>query len=258
MHAAEPKTLPRFRDLLLHLAGREVRSKHRWTVLGWTWPLTRQLVQLGVLVFVFGALFDLGIENYAVFLFTGLVAFNWFSSGVADAASSLVTRRHFVFQPRFPSAVLPAVSVAVPFLDVLLALPVLVAMLLATGGLHAGALLLLPLLAIQLVLMCGLGWLVAAATVYLRDVPNVVLVGLTLLFYMTPVFYGLEHVPRDLQRVLQANPLTTLIEAYRAVLLGQSGPEPVAVAIVAAGSVALAATGLAVFRRLEPGFVDTL
>jgi lipopolysaccharide transport system permease protein len=246
------------RELVLHLASREISSKHRLTLLGWTWPLARQLAQLAVLVFIFSAVFDLGINNYPVFVFSGLLAYTWFSAGLIEAASSLLSQRPFVFQPRFPTAVVPVVAVTVPFVDVLLALPVLLVMLVATGDLGWPALLLPPLLAIQLLLMCGLAWLCAAGTVYLRDVPNVVLVGLTLLFYVTPVFYSLEDVPEKYRWVLELNPLATLIEGYRAVLIGEAAPGALKLLLVCAASAAIAALGLLVFRRLQPGFVDEL
>ena len=245
-------------ELIVHLARRQVSSKHRWTLLGWTWPLVRQLAQLAVLVFVFSAVFDLGIENYPVFVFTGIVAYSWFSSGASAASTSLLDQRHLVFQPRFPTAVLPIVALAVPMLDVLLALPVLLAMLVATGDLHPTALLLPPLLLVQLILMCGIAWLTAAATVHLRDVPNAVTVAVLLLFYITPVFYPLDRVPERYQWILELNPLTTLIEAYRDVLLDQRVPDGGAIAIVTLASAALAAAGLLLFRRLRPGFVDEL
>jgi lipopolysaccharide transport system permease protein len=246
------------RELVLHLASREISSTHRLTLLGWTWPLARQLAQLAVLVFIFSAVFDLGIDNYPVFVFSGLLAYTWFSAGLIGAASSLLSQRHFVFQPRFPTAVVPVVAVTVPFVDVLLALPVLLVMLVAAGDLGWSALLLPSLLVIQLLLMCGLAWLCAAGTVYLRDVPNVVLVGLTLLFYVTPVFYSLERVPEKYRWVLELNPLATLIEGYRAVLIGEAAPGALKLLLLCAASAAIAALGLLVFRRLQPSFVDEL
>jgi lipopolysaccharide transport system permease protein len=245
-------------ELVLHLARRELNTRHRWTVLGWAWPLARVLAQLAVLVFVFGSVFDLGIENYPVFVFSGIIAFSWFSSGLADATYSLLAQRHLVFQPGFPTAVVPVVSVAVPFVDVLMALPVLIVMLAVSGDLGPTALLFLPLLAIQFVMMCGLGWLTSALTVYLRDVPNIVTVGLTLLFYVTPVFYSLARVPEEQRWILELNPLGALIESYRWALLGDAFPGTVQFCAAVGGSFAIAVVGLLVFRRLRPGFVDEL
>jgi ABC-type polysaccharide/polyol phosphate export permease len=150
------------------------------------------------------------------------------------------------------------VAVAVPLVDVLMALPVLLAMLVGSGSLAATALLLPLLLAVQLVLMCGFAWACAAAAVYLRDVPQLVLVALTLLWYMTPVFYSIDSVPERYRWVFDLNPLATLIEAYRAVLIGDPGPSVLGVAAVSAVSVAIAVAGLLMFRRLEHGFVDEL
>jgi lipopolysaccharide transport system permease protein len=245
-------------ELVLHLARRELNTRHRWTVLGWAWPLARVLAQLAVLVFVFGSVFDLGIENYPVFVFSGIIAFSWFSSGLADATYSLLAQRHLVFQPGFPTAVVPVVSVAVPFVDVLMALPVLIVMLAVSGDLGPTALLFLPLLAIQFVMMCGLGWLTSALTVYLRDVPNIVTVGLTLLFYVTPVFYSLARVPEEQRWILELNPLGALIESYRWALLGDAFPATAQFCAAVAGSFVIAVVGLLVFRRLRPGFVDEL
>lgn len=247
-----------FRDLVVHLARSEVASRNRWTALGAAWPLVRQLAQLGVLVFVFSTVLDLGIDDFAPYVFSGLIAWNWFSTGVADGTSSLLRGRHLVFQPRFPTSVLPVVATVVPLVDVLVALPVLLGMLAVAGELHWSALALPALLAVQLVLMAGIVWIASAATVYLRDVPNLVLVSLTLLFYLTPVFYALPRVPERFQDVLRLNPMTPLLEGYRAALMGQPWPPAPALAGVCVAAVAAAALGFWAFRRMSPGFVDQL
>src|SRR5580765_6191583 len=130
-------SLDQLRELVVHLVRREVASTHRDTLLGWMWPLVRQLVQLAVLVFVFSKVIDLGIEDYPVFVFSGLIAWNWFATALAGGARSLLINRHLVFQPRLPAVVVPAVAVVVPVVDVAIALPVLVAMLVVNGDVHA-------------------------------------------------------------------------------------------------------------------------
>jgi ABC-type polysaccharide/polyol phosphate export permease len=88
----------------MHLTRRHLASSYHLTLLGWAWPVARQLVQLAVLVFLFSQIFDLGIENYPVFVFIGLLAWTWLSSGVASAASSLIQQRHLVNQPRLANS----------------------------------------------------------------------------------------------------------------------------------------------------------
>src|SRR5215218_4238088 len=226
-----------FADVVTHLARRQVASMHRFTLLGWAWPVLRQLAQLAVLVFVFSTILDLGIEDFPVFVFSGLIAWSWFSSGVQQGTAALIVNRHLVFQPRFPVAVLPIVAVAVPFIDVLLVLPVLLVMLVVSGTLSWTVLLLLPLLVVQFVLMAGIAWLASAANVFLRDVENVVGVALTLLFYCTPIFYSIASVPERYQTLLRLNPMTTMVESYRGVLMGTECPSARRLIAVMVGSV---------------------
>lgn len=247
-----------FVDVVVHLARREVASMHRFTLLGWAWPVVRQLAQLAVLVFVFSTILDLGIDHFPVFVFSGLIAWNWFAGGVQQATASLIVNRHLVFQSRFPVAVLPIVSVAVPFIDVLLVLPVLVVMLIVSGTLSWTVGMLLPLLLLQFVLMAGIAWLAAAANVFMRDVENVIGVGLTLVFYCTPVFYSIASVPERYQTLLRLNPMTTMVESYRAVLMGTEFPSAGRLAAVGVASALLALAGWLLFKRAEPRFVDEL
>jgi lipopolysaccharide transport system permease protein len=246
------------RELVTHLVAREVSRAHHETLLGWTWPLVLLLVQLGALVFIFGHVVPLSIPHYPVFLFTGLVAWTWFLTGVQNASWSLITHRDLVFQPNCPPVVLPVVAVAVPVFDVAVALPFLVAMTLASGTFEWTVVLLVPMFALQLLLMLGIAWIVAATSVYLRDVPRLVALATMILFYLTPVFYAIARVPQKYQWVLYANPMGTLIESYRAVTLGEPFPPVGAFIAVAVGSGVLAALGLWVFRALERGFVDEL
>jgi lipopolysaccharide transport system permease protein len=250
--------LAQFSELVLHLARREAASRQRFTLLGWAWPLARQLAQLGILVFVFSRIVRLGIPDFPVFVFSGLIAWTWFASGLGAATSSVVANRNLVFQSRFPVSVLPAVAIVVPLLDVAFALPVIALMLALAGELHATFAFLPIVLIVQLVLMSGLAWLVAAAYVYFRDVQNIVGVLLLLLFYVTPVFYDRELVPERYEWVLLMNPMTHLIEAYRRIFLGGSLPDPSWFGILAAASLVVAFVGYVTFRRSERTFVDEL
>lgn len=255
---ARPLRPRAFATLVLHLTARQLKSSHHLTLLGWGWPVARQLAQLAVLVFIFGKVLNLNIKNYPVFVFVGLMAWTWFSGGMAGAATSVLTQRHLVMQPRLPSSVLPIVAVMVPLVDVLFALPVLVVMLALSTGLSWGLLACPLLLALQFTLLVGLAWLAAGVSVFFRDVPNLIGVALTILFYLTPVFYAGSRVPERFRWVFDLNPLATLIEAYRSLLLNTPGPGAVRLGAVALASVALAVLGHRVFVRLAPRFADHL
>lgn len=243
-------------EIVTHLARRELESKHQLTLLGWAWPLIRQLAQLAVLVFVFSTVFDQDIENFPVFVFIGLIAWTWFSTGLSNAASSLAAQRHLVLQSRVPSAAIPIVCVIVPLIDVVIALPVLLAMLALSDELRWTLLLCPLLIPFQALLMAGMAWFVSAAAIFFRDVPNAVALVLTLLFYMTPVFYGTRSIPDDYAWILELNPLAVIIGAYRALLLGEPAPHTWLIALWVFGSIVVVVAGYRFFRRLEPRFAD--
>jgi lipopolysaccharide transport system permease protein len=247
-----------FQEVVLHLVRREIDATHRMTLLGWAWPVARQLAQLAALVFIFGSVLDLNIDHFPVFVFSGLIAWTWFSTGLGTAATVLLDERHLVFQPRLPSAVLPIVSIVVPLVDVLLALPILLGMAVLETGLEWTIVVTPVLVVLQLALMAGIAWLISSVSVFFRDVPNLVAVVLQILFYMTPVFYGLRTVPDQYQWVLQLNPMTTLVEAYRAALLGAPWPSAGHFLYVAVLAIVLCIGGYVTFRRLSRNFADNL
>lgn len=248
----------RFVEVTLHLARRELEARHQLTLLGWAWPLVRQLAQLAVLVFVFSTVFDLDVEDFPAFVFVGLLAWNWFSGALNAGTASVLARRHLVFQAQIPPAAVPAAAVAAGFIDVVIAAPVLLAMLVAYDALGAGLLLVPLALLVQLALLLGLAWLLSAGSVFLRDIPNVVGVVVAMLFYVTPVFYGVRAVPEQYAPVFQLNPVAVLIESYRAMLLGEPWPQARFLVIAAVVSAALALLGHRAFRSASTRFADHL
>lgn len=245
-------------DLVIHLAHRQLESTHRFTLLGWLWPLARQLVQLAVLVFLFSRVIDLGIRDFPLFVFTGLLAWTWFQTAVATATRVLLDQRHLVLSPRFPAVALPLVAVAVPFVDLLIAVPVLAVMLVVEGDLHATALLAPLLLVAEFGLIAGVGLLTAVANVYVRDTENVVGVGLLLLFYLTPVFYGLRTVPAGVRPALRFNPMAQVVDAARQLVLDGRLPGLGGMAYLVGLSAALLLLGVWLFRRMQSDMVDLL
>jgi len=245
-------------NLAAHLAHREAASAQRLTLLGWAWPLVRQLAQLGILVLVFSHFLGVDIPNFALFVFCGLLVWNWFSASVPMASTSVVTKRHLALQPGFPSAIIPAVSVVVPLIDVLMVVPILGGLLAFEGELRWSAVALPLVFAVEMMMLVGLAWLVAAASVYLRDIPNALPVLMMLLFYVSPIFYDRQIVPDDYEWVLDVNPIAILIEATRALLLDLPGPSAGQIAWVTAFAIAVFGLGFLTFQRLQRGFADEL
>jgi lipopolysaccharide transport system permease protein len=245
-------------DVVVHLVAREFRLRYRQALLGWIWAIANPLARLIVLSFLFTRVVPLGIENYAVFVFTGLIAWQWFSSGLMSATTSAVDRRELLFRPGMPRVAVPVVSVLTDGLDYLAAFPLLILFLLLSNGIPLTALVLPVLLLLQVLLTLGLGFIFCSANVHFRDVHLLVNVATLLGWYLTPVFYEPRAVPESFRWMLAVNPMAQLLSAYRAVLIEGRLPSAGPFLLLALACIALFAIGLSIYRRTSPLFVDEL
>ncbi|CAN5673902.1 ABC transporter permease [soil metagenome] len=245
-------------DLVTHLVVREFRLRYRRAILGWLWAIGSPLARLVILTYVFTRVLPLNIENYGVFVFTGLIAWAWFSAGVSSATSSAVDRRDLLFRPGLSRAAVPVVSVLTDGLDYLAALPILALFLLFTDGIPLTALALPVILAVQLMLTLGLGFMLCSANVYFRDVRLFVDLATLLGWYVTPVFYRGDQIPESFDFILTLNPMAQLLSAYRLILIEGKLPDLSSFLALAAVCAAVFVIGYLVYRAKSPMFIDEL
>ena len=209
------------RDLILHLALRSFILAYKGSTLGILWSAMLPLCQLLVLVFVFQKIFPMGIKNYPVFLFVGLMPWNWFSVSVNSASGVFLGNRDLIRRPDFAPQSLILVDLLTNLVTFLISLPILLVLLSFHGIGITRSLLLFPLLVlIQGILIFGLGLIIATLNVFYRDVVHIVNVGTMLLFWLTPVFYQSEVVPTEYSFLYTLNPMAVLVENYRAIFFG--------------------------------------
>jgi homopolymeric O-antigen transport system permease protein len=245
-------------DLVIHLVGREFRLRYRRAVLGWFWAIGSPLARLAILTYVFTRVLPLGIDNYPVFAFTGLIAWQWFAGGITSATTSAVDRRDLLFRPGLPRATVPIVSVLTDGLDYIAALPVLLIFLVVGDGIPLSALALPALLFVQFLLIVGLGFALCAANVYVRDVNLFVGLATLLGWYLTPVFYPASAVPENYRFVLELNPMAHLLAAYRAVLIEGHLPDSGSFLALTFTCSLVFIAGYLIYQRASPVFVDEL
>lgn len=259
LHLTRASRLVYVRDLLRELVTRDLKLRYKRSVLGMAWAVITPLAQIVIFTFLFSRVMPLNIPNYTQFVFCGVLAWSWFQSSMFLAAVSIVDNRDLVRRPGFPVAVLPVVTVATNLVQYLLALPVLIIFLLRDGGgLHPTILALPLVLLVQFILTLGLSYIVAAAYVAFRDIQHILNVGLTLMFYLTPVFYTLDTVPEQYRGVYMLNPMAVLLQSYRDVIVVGVLPSLLPLALVAAASAVLLAVGYSFFRRASDRFVEEL
>jgi lipopolysaccharide transport system permease protein len=256
-------------DLLRALVRRDLEARYKGSILGNLWPLLNQLSQLLIYTYVFSIVLKVKLslkgvpENnftFGLWLFAGLLPWIAFSSGLIQAANSVVAQPNLVKKVVFPLALLPLVPILSTFLESsfgLMALIFFVAV--STHTLHL-TLALLPLIWFtQLLLTAGLGYLTAGLTVFLRDIPQTLGVFLNIWMYLTPIIYPASSIPEQWRNwVFWLNPMTAIAEVYRDLVLhgevkhwGEWGISSLIALVVFLG-------GLWCYRRLRPAFADVL
>ncbi|MBO9997488.1 MAG: ABC transporter permease [Cyanobacteria bacterium SID2] len=256
-------------ELLKTLVQRELESRYKGSMLGNLWPVLTQLSQLLIYTYVFSIVLKVKLSlagvpasnlTYGLWLFAGLLPWFAFTNGFSQAASAVVTQPNLVKKVVFPLSLLPLVPVVAAFVESTLGWMVLVAFVaLATQTLHA-SLWLMPLVWMpQLFLTAGLGYFAAGLTVFLRDIPQTIIVVLNLWFYLTPIVYPIESVPESLRSlVFWLNPLAAFAEIYRDLILVGTIRHGGEWAVASLISVLVFWGGLWSYRKLKPGFADVL
>ncbi len=197
-------------------------------------------------------------DRFAVFLFCGLLPWMAIHEGVLRAATAITDNASLVKKLRFPSEILVAAVVVAALLHEGIAAGIFFLVLAVLGELSWQSLpWLLVAIPFQVMLTVGLGLCVSSIHVFFRDTTQILGMGLTAWFYLTPIVYPLELVPDRLRYWVELNPLTGLVELYRRAFLGGMGALPTrGIVVLALVSLALMALGFGLFRRLKPEFVD--
>ena len=262
------KELYKFRVLIQNLVSRELKARYRGTVLGFLWSFFNPLLLMIIYSLVFGLIlksrsaeFGNSSTLYAVFLFTGMLPWTWFSASSLESANVLMVNGNLLKKILFPAEILPVVTVLSNLVHFSLGLPILLIFLIAFGkGLTLWALLLPVVMLVQMIFSLGFGMLISSLTVHFRDIRDILANLLTLWFFSTPIIYPMtfDSLQKSsfLRTLLNLNPMTHIIEGYHTCLFYGAAPHWKRLAITLLASLVLFAIGYAVFDRLRDSFPE--
>ncbi len=246
-------------DLISTLVLRDVQLRYRRSILGILWSLVNPLLMLVILSFVFQKVVPLGVANYPAYVFCGLIAWNWFGASILASNNVIMNNADLVRKPHFATETLVLINVGTNLVNYLITLPILIGLLLVDNiGLNWSLLFLPLIMLLQFILTTGLGLLVAALNVYFRDTEHLVTVAILLWFYITPIFYKSDGVPKEFAWIFDINPMAQLVAAYRQITLGGSAPDFLALLWVSFLALAIGAIGFIFFRNVKHSFVEEL
>jgi lipopolysaccharide transport system permease protein len=255
------------RGLIFQLTRREIAGRYRGAYLGIFWSLINPLVMLAVYTLVFGGIFNgkftqSGKEtaiDFALGLFCGMNLFNFFVEVVSRSPALILSNPNFVKKVVFPLEVLSVVAVLAALFHLAIAtLPLILGLLIAHGSLPWGTLLLVPIVIPLILGTLGMSWLLAALGVFIRDLQAAVTPALTILMFLSCIFYPLSAVPQMLRPFIQLNPMADLIQSARdAVMLNAIPDWRIWIGLLGSGII-LFGLGLWVFRSCRGAFADTI
>jgi lipopolysaccharide transport system permease protein len=262
-----PRALWKNRELWWRLTEREVLGRYRGSLLGIGWSFITPLAMLAVYTFVFSQVFKArwgGLEQagplgFAVNLFAGLIVFTLFSECVSRAPGLVVSNPNYVKKVVFPLEILGCVAVGNAGFHALTSLLILLGFELIAFQHLPLTLLWLPLIWLPLILgSLACTWFLSAAGVFLRDIGQLIGVGLNMLMFLSPIFFPLSALPAKWQPLLQLNPLAQVIEQTRLVAVQAVNPDWRYVFLGTLVTLAACELSFRAFQKSKRAFADVL
>lgn len=249
-----------YRELLYFFVWRDVKVRYKQTVLGVAWAIVPPVMTMLVFTLFFGTLAKIPSDGvpYPVFNFTGLLPWQLFALALSGSANSMVTNANLIRKVYFPRLVVPLANVLAGLVDFGIAFVVLMGLMAYFRIAPTAAVLLLPVFTLlALVSALGVGLWLSALNVKYRDVRHIVPFLTQFWMFATPIVYPSALLPEPWRTLYGLNPMAGVVEGFRWALLGTNPPGPM-IAVSAAVSVILLATGLLYFQRTERTFADVV
>jgi len=252
--------------LIYQLTKREVIGRYKGSMLGILWSFINPLLMLLVYTMFFSVILQIkwwlpkeSKSDFAILLFVGLVMYGFIAECINRAPGLVTGNVNYVKKVVFPLGVLPVVSCASALFHWAISMVVLLLALVILGeGIPPTAILILPVMFPLMLYGLGVGWILAAMGVYLRDISQIVGVFSQLLMFLSPVFFPASRIPDRYQGLFRANPLTGIIEQARAVLVFGAQPNWSDLLVQALVALTLCVVGYGWFTITKRGFADVL
>jgi len=244
----------RYRHSLWLLTKRDLRVRYSTNALGYFWSILDPLLMAAIYYFVFVFIFhrgSVGEQPYIVFLLSALLPWMWFNGTISDCTRAYMREAKLIRSTTIPRTIWVNRIVLSKGIEFVAALPVLAIFAIVFGARVNIDAIYFPLaIVLQAILSVGVGMIVAPLVVFFRDLERAVKLILRMLFYASPIIYGIEAVPESVRHLTIFNPLTGILSLYRAAFFpGELDWKAVIVAAIS--SVILLAIGMWVFARTQ-------
>ncbi|MCJ7734103.1 MAG: ABC transporter permease [Anaerolineales bacterium] len=248
-----------YRDLFLFLVWRDIKTRYSQSILGIGWAVIQPVFSMIVFTIVFGNLAKVNSEGvpYAIFSYTALVPWTFFSSSLSSASGSLISSKNLITKVYFPRLVIPISPVLGKMVDFGISFLILLGLMVWYGIKPTIWALMLPVfILLMLLTAAGVGMWLTALSIQYRDVSYGSNFFVQLLMYASPVIYASSSIPEKYQIIYALNPMVGVIEGFRAALLGTRAMPWEFLGVGALMAVAFFLSGALYFRSMERYFAD--
>lgn len=245
-----------YRYLLRQLVNRDFRVKYKSSSLGMIWSFLNPLLTMLVYLVVFSTLFNSDVENFPVYLMAGIVCFSFFGEATNLGMSSIVGNSALITKVYMPKLIYPLSKVLSSAINLCISFIPLMIVMLITGVPFHKSMLLLPVVVVYLILFCfGVSLILSTLNVFFRDTSFLWGVALTMLNFLTPIFYPESIIPANLITIFHMNPLYQIIFFMRTIILDGCSPTPITYLYCTLAVTVTLAVGMWVFRKNQDRFV---
>ena len=248
-----------FREILYFLVWRDIKLRYKQTAIGAAWAILQPLATMAIFTVIFGHLAKIPSDGlpYAIFSFTGLLPWTYFSQAIARSGASVVGDANLIKKVYFPRLLIPIAAVLSPLVDFLISFVFLVGMVAWFGVRPGWNMVALPFfLALAMIAALATGLWLSALNVKYRDVGHTLPFLIQIWLYASPVAYSVTLIPEKWRLVYGLNPMAGVIEGFRWALLRTERPALGVIAMSAVVVLALLIGGVMFFKHLERSFAD--
>jgi lipopolysaccharide transport system permease protein len=253
--------LVQYRELFYYFAWRDIKVKYKQTILGFAWAVLQPLFMMLIFSFFFGKMLDLSYLPYPVFVFSGLLMWNIFSSGLTNAGNSMVTNANIIKKIYFPRLIIPISSILVALFDFMMAFLIFIGIMVYYHPhfILWHALVFIPgAVFMAAFASLGPGMLLAALNAKYRDVRYIIPFLIQMLLFLTPVIYPVDKFNNPILKIiLSLNPVSGAINLFRSAI--SYTPFDIHFFLISCSSgIVFFVVGLLYFRKTETFFADVI
>ena len=258
-HLRDLKELWQYRELLYFFSWRDLKVRYKQTAIGILWAILQPFITMVVFTIFFGELAKIPSDGtpYPIFVYVGLLFWQFFSTALADTSNALIANQSIITKVYFPRLILPVSTVITKLVDFVIAALILAGLMIYYGYTpHLYGFILLPLLLIVAFMSAtGAGLFLAAINVKYRDVRYALPFFIQILLFVTPVIYP-ASIAGKYSKILALNPMMGVIQNARAALLGSMPVNWTLILTSTVGSIVLLLVGIYTFKKIERYFAD--